>query len=142
MSEEKKTKKKTSKKTNKEKVPKEKEKIDEKGENSLEPKENKIQQPKLEEKQINIPYLKGVFMNYKQSRHVIHPKFAIIKVEGVNTRKQAYSLIGKRARWVTPSGKYMVGKITKVHGNKGCLIARFGKAGLPGQAIGSELLIY
>ncbi|MHA1339572.1 MAG: 50S ribosomal protein L35ae [Promethearchaeota archaeon] len=146
--------KKSTKKSSKKKVTKKtKQKSEEKNiktevkeEKSVEEKETKKKEKKTKKSPkviITQPtQLKGVFMNYRQSRHRIYPKFAIIKVEGFNSRNEAYKLIGKKVKWTSPSGKYLVGDITRVHGKNGQVIARFAKAGLPGQAIGSEVIIY
>ena len=71
---------------------------------------------------------------------MIHPNQAILKVEGIDDRKKAFALAGKKAVYSTPSGKIIKGVITKAHGNKGLVLARFAK-GLPGQAIGKDVLI-
>ncbi|MFA4983551.1 MAG: 50S ribosomal protein L35ae, partial [Candidatus Micrarchaeia archaeon] len=38
------------------------------------------------------------------------------------------------------TGKEIIGKVSKAHGNSGAVLARFDK-GLPGQAIGTEVEI-
>jgi large subunit ribosomal protein L35Ae len=91
--------------------------------------------------ELDIKNLKGVFNNYRQSKHVIHPKQAIISFDEINTRKQAYQLIGKTVAWKSNTGKLLKGKITRVHGKKGAVVANFKKAGLPGQAMGDQIHI-
>ena len=85
--------------------------------------------------------LNGIFVNYRKGRHQMYPKQIIIKVEGIETRDKAYSLIGKWVGWTSSSGKVLSGKITRVHGKHGLVIGNFKAAGLPGQAIGSPLKI-
>lgn len=85
--------------------------------------------------------LNGVFVNYRQSRHVIHPKHAIIKVDGIETRKQALGIIGYKVDWMTETGKTLTGKINKAHGKKGLVIANFKNGGLPGQAMGTSVTV-
>ncbi|MHA1820103.1 MAG: 50S ribosomal protein L35ae [Promethearchaeota archaeon] len=85
--------------------------------------------------------IEGVFLNYRQSKHVIHPKHAILKFEGYDSRKAAYRLIGKKVGWESSSGKILTGKITRVHGKNGQVVAHFSKAGLPGQALGHKVFI-
>ena len=79
-------------------------------------------------------------MNYRGSHKTQHPKQMILKVEGVNSKEQAVKIIGKKATWTSPSGKQLSGQITKPHGNKGAVLAKFEK-GLPGQALGTELVV-
>ncbi|MBD3350691.1 MAG: 50S ribosomal protein L35ae [Candidatus Lokiarchaeota archaeon] len=100
----------------------------------------KTKKSKKKKKKTQEP-LDGVFMNYRQSRHVIHHKHAIIKVDSIDTRKQAYSLVGRRVEWFSPSGKTLSGKISKAHGKNGAVIAHFKEAGLPGQALGQKVKI-
>lgn len=85
--------------------------------------------------------LVGVFANYRQSKSVVHHKHAILKFPGFETRKEAFRLIGKVAVWESPSGKELKGKITRVHGKNGAVVAHFKKAGLPGQAIGKFITL-
>jgi ribosomal protein L35AE/L33A len=85
--------------------------------------------------------LNGIFVNYRKGRHELHPKFGIIKVEGITTRDKAYTLIGKWVGWTSSAGRVLSGNITRVHGKQGLVIAHFKKAGLPGQAIGSPVKI-
>lgn len=85
--------------------------------------------------------LEGVFVNYRRSRHRQHLKHSIIKFPGYETRNDAFKLIGKIVAWDTPSGKTLKGKITRVHGKNGQVVAVFKKAGLPGQALGQTIYI-
>lgn len=81
----------------------------------------------------------GYIVNYRRSRHVIHPRFTIVKFDNVTTREQAFQLIGHWVGWETPTGKIIRGKITRVHGNLGCVAAHFTEGGLPGQAFGTMI---
>lgn len=85
--------------------------------------------------------IEGVFVNYRKSKHIIHPKHAILKFPNIDSRKAAYQLIGKTVAWTSPSGKILTGKITRVHGKNGMVAAHFVKAGLPGQALGQHVYI-
>ena len=85
--------------------------------------------------------LEGIFVNYRRSRHRQHLKHSIIKFPGYESRNAAFALIGRTVAWDTPSGKSLKGKITRVHGKNGQVVANFKKAGLPGQAIGQKIYI-
>jgi large subunit ribosomal protein L35Ae len=64
----------------------------------------------------------------------------VVKVEGVGDRASADGIIGKKVVWKTTTGKEIVGKVSKAHGNSGAVLVRFDK-GLPGQAIGTDVEI-
>ena len=91
--------------------------------------------------QTNSANLVGTFLNYRQSRSVVHHKHSILKFPGIETRTDAFKLIGKIVVWESSTGKELKGTITRVHGKKGAVVAIFKKAGLPGQAIGDEVYI-
>ncbi len=84
--------------------------------------------------------MRGVIVSYRRGRHTMHPKQVIVAVDGVSTRKQASSLVGKHVIWRSPSGKKFKGVVVAPHGNKGKVRARFEK-GIPGQAIGESVEI-
>lgn len=77
-------------------------------------------------------------MNYRGGVNTQNTHQMILEVEGVSTKDDAEKLAGKAVEWTTPSGKKIVGKVTKPHGNKGAVRVRFEK-GLPGQALGTEV---
>lgn len=82
--------------------------------------------------------MKATLVSYKRGRHLIHPKQGLVKTPGVDDKSKAQALLGKKVIYTTKSGKKITGKVTRHHGNKGLVRARFNK-GLPGQAIGSEV---
>lgn len=82
--------------------------------------------------------MKGVIVNYRGGRHTQKTNHLIVEVEGVKKKEEAEKLIGKKAVWKTPSGKLINGEISKIHGKKGGVLAKFEK-GLPGQALGTEV---
>jgi len=92
-------------------------------------------------KQKALTDLEGVFVNYRRSRHRQHLKHSILKFPGYETRNAAFKLIGRTVGWDTPSGKTLKGKITRVHGKNGQVVAHFKKAGLPGQALGQIVYV-
>ena len=85
--------------------------------------------------------MEGVISNYKRGRHTVHPKHCILVFPTIKTRKEANKLAGRTVRWISPSGKDMKGVITRAHGNNGAVRAHFKKAGLPGQALGTKIII-
>ena len=92
-------------------------------------------------KQKALTDLEGVFVNYRRSRHRQHLKHSILKFPGYETRNAAFALIGRTVAWDSPGGKTLKGKITRVHGKNGQVVAVFKKAGLPGQALGETVYV-
>lgn len=85
--------------------------------------------------------LKGIILSYRRGRHKIYPKQVIVKFENINSREEASKLIGKRAIWISyGKKKIFIGKVFRVHGNKGRVLIRF-KKGIPGQAIGDIVIL-
>ncbi len=82
--------------------------------------------------------MKGKIINYRRGRKTEYTNQYVVEIEGVKNREDAENYLGKKVVWTTSSGKRIIGKITRVHGKKGAVIARFSK-GLPGQAIGSSI---
>jgi len=82
--------------------------------------------------------MEGVIVNYRRGRH--RQKTNHIIIETKLEKEKAENLIGKQLVWKSPKGKEIKGKITSLHGNKGCVRAIFEK-GLPGQALGSKIEI-
>ena len=82
---------------------------------------------------------KGIITSYRRGRHTQRNKQMLIKFE-YDSDKTASKLIGKQVIWETKTGKYIKGKITRTHGKKGVLRARFEK-GLPGDSIGTTVRI-
>ena len=66
----------------------------------------------------------------------------IVCIPDVKTKDAAKTLLGKKAVWTTPGKdkKTITGKISAVHGNKGCVRVIFEK-GLPGQSLGTEVQV-
>jgi len=85
--------------------------------------------------------MEGVISNYRQGRHTIHPKQCILMFPNIKTKKEANKLVGRTILWVSSSGKYLKGVISRAHGNNGAVRALFKKAGVPGQALGTSIKI-
>ena len=84
--------------------------------------------------------MKGKVSNYRQGVHTQYSNQYVVSVDGVTDRSSAEGIVGKRAVYKTSTGKEIVGKVSKAHGNSGAVLVRFDK-GLPGQAVGTELEI-
>lgn len=82
--------------------------------------------------------MNGMISSYRRGRKTMHGKQLILEVNGIDSKEKASALLGKKIEWKTTSGKKIHGKISRVHGNNGRVIARFNK-GLPGEAIGTKI---
>lgn len=84
--------------------------------------------------------MKGKIMNYRGGVNTQRANQMIIAPEKSSNKEEASKLLGKKVEWKTPSGKVLVGKISRLHGRKGEVVARF-KKGLPGQSLGTDIEI-
>jgi len=84
--------------------------------------------------------MKGRIVNYRRGVTTQTNDQMVVEVEGIKSRAEASNLAGKRIVWITATGREMIGKVGKPHGNKGAILVRFNK-GLPGQALGTEVEI-
>ncbi|PIN98897.1 MAG: 50S ribosomal protein L35ae [Candidatus Diapherotrites archaeon CG10_big_fil_rev_8_21_14_0_10_31_34] len=84
--------------------------------------------------------MRMVIKNFRRGRRTQHTNQFVLVSDSVNTKAKASALIGNKAEWKTTSGKIIKGKITRVHGNKGAVIARMEK-GLPGTAVGTKITV-
>ena len=82
--------------------------------------------------------MEGVIVNFRGSEKNKSPNYMVIKVNGIESKEKAQSLVNKTVSWKTPAGNEIKGKISKAHGNKGAVRVKFEK-GMPGQAIGSKV---
>ncbi|NJD99476.1 50S ribosomal protein L35ae [Thermococcus sp. LS1] len=87
-----------------------------------------------------MPRGKAIVLAYAGTHEHQDNHHMILKPLGVDGREQAARLVGRKVVWRTPTGKKMVGKILKPHGNRGEVKAYF-KPGLPGQALGDYVEI-
>merc|ERR1712007_37611 len=92
---------------------------------------------------------KAAFLSFRRARDVVHHQQALIKIEGVNDKKQLTTYNGKRCAYVYKAQKNvkgtkyraMWGKICRAHGNNGLAIAKFRK-NLPPRALGAHLRVF
>jgi Ribosomal protein L35AE/L33A len=76
-------------------------------------------------------------LSYRRGRKTQTQNQAVIKLDKAETREEATKYIGKRVE-VSFSKASIRGTITRVHGNKGKVVARFNR-GLPGQIKNKEI---
>jgi large subunit ribosomal protein L35Ae len=84
--------------------------------------------------------MEAVIMNYRRGRNTQNNRQMILQPTGCKTKADAEKLIGKTVEWMTAADAKMEGKVSRVHGGNGAVIAQFPK-GLPGQAIGTKAKI-
>lgn len=84
--------------------------------------------------------MRGVILNYARGKHNQRNHHMLVEIEGVRTREDASRYIGRKVIWKSPTGKRFTGKILRPHGEKGIVRAYFA-VGLPGQALGDEVII-
>lgn len=84
--------------------------------------------------------MEGLILNFRGGRHTQNNYEMIIKVSEIDSKTKAEKLINKEVEWTSPAGKKIKGKITKAHGNKGAVRAKFEK-GMPGQAISTTVKV-
>jgi ribosomal protein L35AE/L33A len=85
-------------------------------------------------------HMKGIIVNFRGGLHTQRNNQMVVKVDSVNSKKDAEKMVGKKVTWTSPAGKELIGKVTQPHGNKGALRVLFGK-GMPGQSVGKEVKV-
>ena len=83
--------------------------------------------------------MEAIIHNFRRGRHTQTTNQMILVAEGLDKEK-AKALVGKKVSWKSPAGKEIIGEIRAAHGSKGAVRALFEK-GMPGQAIGSKVII-
>ena len=83
--------------------------------------------------------MEATVMHFRQGRHHQNEKQMILKV--ADTPEEAEKVIGKTVTWKSPSGTEIKGKVSALHGRKGNVRAIFAEKGLPGQALGTKVII-
>ena len=88
-------------------------------------------------------YLRGVFTGFRRWKTTQDENHALVKIEGLNSRKEVAYYLGKRLVYVykTKKGyKTIWGRICSPHGNNGAVKARF-LHNLPPKAIGGTIRV-
>jgi large subunit ribosomal protein L35Ae len=85
--------------------------------------------------------MKAKVLSARRGRHSIY-NYQYILDAGAKDRKAAEKFLGKAVEWksIGKTPKIIKGKITRVHGGKGRVIAQFEK-GLPGQSVGTDVAV-
>ena len=78
----------------------------------------------------------GIIVSY----HIAYTKEVLVKVPGVNSRKDAGKFMGKRAVWTDENGKKYIGKVSGLHGTGGTFTVKF-KSPLPSKALAKPIAI-
>lgn len=93
-------------------------------------------------------YVKGRHLSYQRGKRNSNPNVSIIKIEGVNAKEDTQFYLGKRVAYIYKAKKeirgtkirVIWGKITRPHGNSGCVRAKF-KHNLPPSTFGASVRI-
>lgn len=88
-------------------------------------------------------YVKGIFTGFRRGKTTQDENHALVKIDGLNSRKEVSYYLGKRLVYVyrTKHGyKTIWGRICSPHGNNGVVKARFNH-NLPPKAIGGSLRV-
>jgi large subunit ribosomal protein L35Ae len=83
---------------------------------------------------------RGVVASYRRGRIKQNTNQVLILFDEIDTRDAAATLIGKKVKWTSESGREFLGKVLGIHGNSGVVRAKF-RTNLPGQAIGTEVFL-
>lgn len=78
----------------------------------------------------------GIIVNY----HIAYTKEVLVDVPGLNSKREAGKLIGKKAVWTDEKGTKYTGVVTGFHGRKGTVRIKF-KSPLPAKALAKAINI-
>ena len=79
-------------------------------------------------------YTRAVFLGYKRGQRNQYMGTSLLRIEGVQTKKDASFYLGKRVAYIYKAkkadkeghkGRIIWGKITRTHGNSGVVRAKF-----------------
>lgn len=85
--------------------------------------------------------VQGIITNYRTGPRTQKSRECIIRFPHIQSVAQASRLVGRKIAWEAEmTEQRIVGKIVALHGKKGLVRARFRK-GLPGQALGTPVVL-
>jgi len=84
--------------------------------------------------------MEGVISSFRRGVRTQKKYQMIIRVENIDNKEKAKSLINKNVLWKSSGGKEIKGVVSNVHGNKGYLRVQF-ERGLPGQSLGTKVVL-
>ncbi len=84
--------------------------------------------------------MEAVVVSYRRGARTQNTRQSILQPSGSKNKADAEKLLGKTVEWTTSAGAKMTGKVTRVHGGNGAVVAQFAK-GLPGQSMGTKAKI-
>lgn len=84
--------------------------------------------------------MKGKILSYRMGRHTQTNNHMVVDFN-MASKEKAKSLVNKKVKWKSQTGKIINGTIASAHGNSGKVRVIF-ERGLPGQAVGSEVEIW
>jgi len=84
--------------------------------------------------------LEGYILSFRRGQNKYYPGQVLIDIKDIRY-SDAYKVIGKKVVWIHPvTGEKFVGRIVRMHGRKGKVIAYFDHH-LPGQAVGGKVIV-
>ncbi|KAG4303484.1 hypothetical protein PCANB_000147 [Pneumocystis canis] len=100
------------------------------------------------QKKHNRLYVKGRHLSYQRGKRNTNPNVSIIRIDGVTTKEDTSFYLGKRVAYVYKAKKeirgtkirVIWGRITRSHGNSGCVRANF-RHNLPPCTLGAPVRI-
>ncbi len=84
--------------------------------------------------------MEGTIASFRRGKRTQKMNQVILVVKDYENKDKAKELVGKAVTWKSPAGKEIKGKVSNVHGNKGCVRVIFEK-GMPGQSLGTKVTI-
>ena len=89
-----------------------------------------------------------MFTGFKRGQRTQHEQFALLKIKGVNDKKDTSFYFGKRVAYIYKAKntvhntrfRAIWGRVVKAHGNNGSVRAKFAR-NLPPRAMGATLRV-